>query len=115
MLHESQRYFQLRPAQIVIRPLEGPVVALETESSLVIFARLREVAAVGEEVICFAYDGKALESESLAALNCFLRAGRAMGRMLHPWDRLPHAGHDTRYEFSELCRHLDLTFSRAVT
>lgn len=104
------RYFRIRPVEIIFRPRNGSDRTIKAFDSRVLFAALREAATERHRVIHFSCDGLDLDAESVAALNCFLRAGLAMGRMHHPWDRLPHAGLDTRYEWSELSDHLGLVF-----
>lgn len=105
---------RIAPVAFCFRPTYGPAVWLETDSSFVAFARLREAMRNREEVISFAQAGRDATAESLASLNAFLRACPCDPHFLHPWDRLPHAGHDSRYEWAELIRHLGITFADAV-
>lgn len=105
-------YFAIPRVCVVFRPPAGPSDFLDTESSRVLFARLRQASQDREEVSHMAIEGRDVSDDSIAALNSWLRAGRAMGQALHhPWDRLPHRARDTKYEWRELSRHLALTLT----
>lgn len=105
------RHHAIPPMSLVIRPRFGPLEHVETERSNVLFAALRRIAQEDGEVIRFACSGADLDPASLAALNSFLRAQRAMGRMRHPWDRIPdNTSADTRHDWAALVRHLALRF-----
>jgi hypothetical protein len=101
---------------LVIRPLSmsfctrhGVRSVLETESALVVFSRLGEAARAGEEVTYFAINGAEADFDSLAALNCYLRSARAMGRMHMPWTRINRFG-VSRYAWAAFCHYLGLEF-----
>lgn len=105
--------FAIRPLMVVFRPKFGPAVDFATESAHVALVRFRNAATNGESVVHMAQDGLDLDAESVAALNCYLRTPRAMGRMKLPFDRLPDqlaAGVDTRYRWASFCEHLGLNF-----
>jgi hypothetical protein len=78
-----------------------------TESSYDIFRYLRGLLAIRAQFFYFEIAERSLTPESLAALNCCLRGEKSPHRRW-PWDRLPHSGHDSRYEWKAFVEHLGL-------
>lgn len=104
------RVLIIRPVVLSFVDRYGGRSYLETDHANVAFARLREAAFNGEEVTYFSHDGLEADHGSLAALNCYLRSARAMGRMKLPFDRLKRTGNH-RYSWSDFCKYLGLQFS----
>ena len=100
----------IRPLTLVFRTPAGGAERLETSSSAVALARLRAAARLGDAVVRLTQAGRYADPESVAALNCYLRSAKTMGRMLLPWDRLPEAG-SHRYAWSAFCEYIGLSFA----
>jgi hypothetical protein len=98
-----------------IAPVEFFVTAEEvsigrTESSYAAFGILRTPWAYplsGIPLSGMSIAGRPLTTESLGALNCCIRGEKSPHRKW-PWDRLPHVGHDSRYEWQAFVAHLGL-------
>lgn len=103
------RHSLVRPIELKFRDRHGITDELKTDRSYVAFARLREAARNREEVAHFSIAGQDADWESVAALNCYLRTARALGRMKLPFDRLrPTENH--RFTWAEFCGYLGLNF-----
>lgn len=107
------RHSLIRRVDLFFRSRYGVPTSFETDRAYVVFTRLREAARNGEEVTHFSCGGLDADADSVAALNCYLRTGRAMRRMRLPFDRLSNveggrAHH--RFEWAEFCTYLDLNF-----
>ncbi len=108
----ASRFLRIRPAEMLILSRHGQTSVFESDSSAVVMARLRQAARDGDRVLRFAHGPGVATADSLAALNCYLRTGRAMGRFLLPFDRLLHVGTENdRWAWSQFGEYLGLEFA----
>jgi hypothetical protein len=103
-------HHQIRPVVLHIGP---DASRFETASSVVFFARIRAAATLRERISFFSCDGLEADGESLAALNCYLRTAKAMGRMKLPFDRIfgrENSGTHSRHDFASFVEHVGIRF-----
>ncbi len=105
------RYFRIDRVDMVLKPKRpgARLILCSTRRSNELFRRLYRASSTGEQVVYLQQDGHALDTESLAGLNSYLRTPHTMGRMLMPWAHLEESGIH-RYAWKDFCRHLDLVF-----
>lgn len=96
----------IRPVSFLLLDLPGNRTPFKTESSYVLFARLREASERREHVMAFTQDGRVMDTDSHIALNSYLRSSR-VGRMGLPYNRGLGVH---RYAWTDLCRHLGIQF-----
>lgn len=106
---DSPDVFVIRPVSLEFSDAYGRRSWLCSDRSNVVFARFSEAANEHETVMYFTHAAVMADTDSLAALNCYLRSQRAMGRMKMPFDRIRHGVH--RYAWSAFCEHLGLNFA----
>ncbi len=89
----------------------GPVFAhLDTDNAADAFRRLEEAATKREHVDDLEIDGRAIDAESLAALNAYLRTPRALNwNGVLPFSRIVR--HRSRWSWQMFLAYLDVTFS----
>jgi hypothetical protein len=107
---DIDQILRIPEVMLTLKPFRGAPVEFMTHCSRSLFWRLFAAARRAERIISLSVDGLALDDESRAALNSYLRTYRNRRGGQFPFQRQDYSGVHTRYQWEVFCRYLNLTF-----